>query len=352
MNPAIRIQNKRIGKNHPVFIVAEISANHGQDFNRAAAMIKHAKTSGADAVKFQAYTPDTMTIDVPKNNRYFYIRHPEWGGQTLYHLYKKAFTPWSWFKRLKKIADDLGIIFFSTAFDKSAVDLLEELKVPVHKVASFELVDIPLIQYMAKTGKPLILSTGMSTLPEIKEAVTAAKKSGAKDIILLKCVSSYPAKSEEMNLATIPHMRKIFKCEVGLSDHSLGTGASAAAVALGASLVEKHFMLSNRLKTPDSFFSLGPQELKGLVDHIRMTEKALGKVYYGLVNKEKGSRIFRRSLFAVKEIKAGETFSEDNIRSIRPAFGLHPRYLKDVLGKKAKRPIKKGTPLDWDLLEK
>jgi len=325
------------------FIVAEISANHGQSFNRAVALIKKAKECGVDAVKFQCYTPDTLTIDC--NNKYFKIKHPKWGGQTLYQLYQKAYTPWDWLKKLKNFAEDLGLIFFATAFDKTAVDFLEELDVPIHKIASFELVDLPLIEYIAKTKKPLILSTGMVTLEEIKEAVDTAKKSGAKDIILLKCVSSYPARPDQMNLRTIPDMAKKLNLPVGLSDHTLGIATSIAGVCLGAKLIEKHFCLSRKIKTPDSFFSLEPEELKSLVENIRIAETSLGKIHYGLTEDEKKSRVFRRSLFVVKDIKKGEIFSQENIKSIRPADGLRPKYLKFILGKRAKTDIKKGMPL-------
>lgn len=330
------------------FIIAEISANHGQDFKRAVLLIKKAKECGADAVKFQTYTPDTLTIDV--DNKHFRIRHPEWGGQTLYQLYKKTYTPWKWFERLKKTADDLEIMFFSTAFDKTSVDFLEDLDVPLHKIASFELVDLPLIEYTAKTKKPLILSTGMATLSEIKEAVNTAKKAGAKDIILLKCVSSYPARPEEMNLKTIADMKELFGLPVGLSDHTLDIGASITAVSLGARVIEKHFTLSRKIKTPDNFFSMEPQEMKALVKNIRIAERALGRVCYSPTKDEKHTRSFRRSLFAVKEIKKGEVFSEENIRSIRPAAGLDPKYFKRVLGSNAKKDIKKGDPLDWSLI--
>ena len=330
------------------FVIAEISANHGQDFKKAVSLIKAAKKCGADAVKFQTYTPDTLTINV--NNKYFRIKHPQWGNQTLYQLYRKAYTPWKWFKKLKKVADDSGIIFFSTAFDKTAVDFLEELNVPFHKIASFELVDLPLIEYAARTKKPLMLSTGMATLSEIKEAVTTAKNVGAKEIILLKCVSSYPAKPEAMNLRTISHMKELFGCPVGLSDHTLGIGTSVAAVVLGAGVIEKHFTLSRKFKTPDSFFSIEPQELKELVENVRITERALGRVYYGLTNEEKKSYIFRRSLFAVENIKKGAIFTEKSIRSIRPAKGIAPKYLKTILGKKAKKDIRIGTPLSWDVV--
>jgi pseudaminic acid synthase len=331
------------------FIVAEISANHGQSFKRAVALIKKAKEAGADAVKFQCYTPDTLTINC--NNKYFRIKHPKWGGQTLYQLYQKAYTPWDWFKELKKITEDLGLVFFATAFDKTAVDFLEDLDVPIHKIASFELVDLPLIEYIAKTKKPLILSTGMATLKEIEEAVDTAKKAGAKDIILLKCVSSYPARPEEMNLRTIPDMAKRFNLPVGLSDHTIGIATSIAAVCLGAKLVEKHFCLSRKIETPDSFFSLEPKEFKLLVENIRIVEKALGKVHYGLTEEEKRSRVFRRSLFIIKDVKKNEKFTEENIKSIRPSFGLPPKYLYEVIGKKAKKNIKKGTPLRWDMIK-
>lgn len=340
--------NFKIVKN--CFIIAEISANHGQSFKRAVNLIKKAKECGADAVKFQCYTPDTLTVDC--GNKYFRIEHPKWGGQTLYQLYKKAYTPWSWFKKLKRIADDLGLLFFATAFDKTSVDFLEELNVPIHKIASFELVDLPLIEYAAKTKKPLILSTGMATMQEIKEAVHTAKKASTKDIIILKCVSSYPAKYKEMNLRTIPDMRKRFKLPIGLSDHTLGIATSVAGVCLGAKLIEKHFTLSRKLKTPDSFFSVEPRELKELVSNIRITEKALGDIHYGLTKQEKKSRVFRRSLFAVKDIKKGEVLTEENIRSVRPANGVLPKYYNMLLGKKVSCDIKKGTPLKWKFLLK
>lgn len=344
----IKIGTSKVGKGRPTFVVAEISANHAHDFNIAVKALKAAKKAGADAVKFQTYTPDTMTIDV--DNRYFVVHHPKWGGQTLYDLYKKAYMPWKWFRKLKKIADDCGIVLFSTAFDKTSVDFLEEVGVPVHKIASFELVDLPLIAYAAKTKKPLILSTGMASITEIKEAVKTARSAGAKDIILLKCVSSYPAKPEEMHLKTIRHMEKSFGCPIGLSDHSLGIGVSIAAVGLGAKMVEKHFTLSRRIKTPDSFFSIEPQELKELVDNVRIAEKAIGSTYRGLTADEKKLRVFRRSLFAVSDIKKGEVFDEGNIRSIRPAYGLGPKYLQRVVGKRAKQDIEKGTPLSWRLV--
>lgn len=331
----------RLGKG--VFIVAEISANHNQNLAMARKLIAEAKRCGADAVKFQLYTPDTLTID--ERNRYFRIDHPRWGGQTLYQLYKKTYTPWKWFKKLKACADSEGISFFATAFDKTAIDFLSDIKVPVHKIASFELPDIELVEYAAKTKKPLILSTGMATTEEIKDAVGAARKAGAKNVFLLKCVSSYPAKVSEMNLRTIPEMARRFGCGVGLSDHTLESVVSIAAVSLGAVIIEKHFTLSRRIKTSDNFFSLEPEELKELVHNIRVVEKSLGSVKYGLTNEEKKNRIFRRSLFAVKDIKKGERFDRNNIRSIRPGYGLSPKYISSLVGRRAKRNIKKGDPL-------
>ncbi len=342
------LMDRIIGKNSRVFIAAEISANHGQDFSRAIEMIKIAKECGVDAVKFQTYTPDTITIN--SDRKIFQINHSKWGGQSLYQLYEKAYAPWEWFKELKKVSDDLGLVFFSTAFDKTAVDFLEDLNVPMHKIASFELVDLPLIEYVAKTKKPLILSTGMATLPEIKEAVETAKKAGAKDIILLRCVSSYPANPEEMNLKTIPDLQRKFKVPVGLSDHTMGTGVSIAAVSLGAQFIEKHYTLSRKIDTPDNFFSLEPQELKQLVNDVRIVESSLGREFYGLTQEQKRSRVFRRSLFVTKDIKKGDLFTEENVKSIRPAYGLDPKYFKRIIGKKAKKGIRRGTPFKLDFV--
>jgi len=329
-------------------IVAEISANHGKSLRRAVSLIKQAKACGADAVKFQTYTPDSLTID--SDRKYFRVKHPKWGGQSLYKLYGSAYTPWHWFKKLKKAADDEGITFFSTAFDYAAVDLLEELDVPAHKIASFELSDTGLIEAMARTRKPLILSTGGSTAAEIKEAITTAENAGAKDIILLKCVSAYPTRPEDTNLRTIPDMVRRFGLPVGLSDHSLGIGAPIAAVALGAVMIEKHFTLSRKIETADNFFSMEPAELKQLVEGVRVAEQALGKVFYGMTDREKKGSQSRRSLFVVKDIKAGEVFTGQNVRSIRPSNGLPPKYLKRILGKKASRRVSRGTPLAWGMI--
>lgn len=346
---SISIDKRQIGDEHPVWIIAELSANHNQEFDQAVQLIKAAKEAGADAIKLQTYTPDTMTIDC--DNEYFRIgKGTIWEGKNLYELYKEAYTPWEWQPKLKKIANDLGMDLFSTPFDKTAVDFLEKMNVPAYKIASFELVDIPLIQYVAKIGKPMIMSTGMATLAEIDEAVDAARENGCKEIALLKCTSSYPADPAEMNLRTIPHMSEAFDVPVGLSDHTLGIAVPVAAAALGACIVEKHFTLSRNIPGPDSAFSLEPHEFRSMVDAIRTTEKALGKVSYEVTEHEAASRIFRRSLFVVQDMKAGETFTIENIRSIRPGYGLHTRYFDAVLGKKANRELKSGMSLDWSMI--
>jgi pseudaminic acid synthase len=332
-----------------ILVIAEVSANHGQDFDRAVEMIRTAKNCGADAVKFQAYTPDTMTINC--GSKYFQMEHPQWGGQTLYQLYKTAYTPWEWFKQLKQVADDLGIIFLCTAFDKSSVEMLEEIDICAHKIASFELVDLPLIAYAAKTGKPLIISTGMGDISEIQDAVDTARQAEAESVTLLKCVSSYPAKAEEMNLRTIQDMKKRFNCPVGLSDHSIGIAVSICGVSLGADVIEKHFTLSREDNTPDSFFSINPTELKALVDNIRIAEKAVGKVHYGLTTEEEKNKVFRRSLFVVEDIKAGQEFSEENLRSIRPGYGMEPKFINEIIGKKAACDIECATPLHRDMVD-
>lgn len=336
------------GKDDPVFIIAEISANHGQDLNRALKLIRIAKECGADAVKFQTYTPGTITID--SNKRFFQIKHPVWGGQTLYQLYGKAYTPWSWFKRLKKEADAVGLVFFSAAFDKTAVDLLETIGTAFHKIASPEIVDLPLVECMARTGKPLILSTGMATISEIREAIHTAKLNGVHDIALLKCVSSYPADPCDMNLRTIAHMKNLFRLPIGLSDHTLGTAVSIAAVSLGAKIIEKHLTLDRAIKTPDSFFSLEPSEFKELVSSIRIAEKALGRIAYGPSKSETNSLAGRRSLFVVRDVKKGDLFTVENVKSIRPANGLSPKHYSRVLGRRANRSMSAGTPLTFFML--
>lgn len=339
------IGNRQIGAGHPVFIIAEMSANHNQNYDDAVKIIHEAKQAGADAIKIQTYTPDTITID--SDNEYFRIRETIWEGETLYSLYGKTYMPWDWQPKLKKVADEIGIILFSTPFDFTSVDFLEEMDVPAYKVASFELVDIPLIEYISNKNKPVIMSTGMATYEEISEAVDASKKAGASDIALLKCTSAYPAKAEDMNLKTIPHLAESFQVVSGLSDHTLGIAVPVASVALGVSIIEKHFTLSRDNSGPDSAFSLEPHEFKSIVEAIRTAEKALGNINYANTDDEEKSRVFRRSLFAVKDIKQGELLTKDNIRSIRPGQGLMPKYLNDILGKKAKNLIKKGTPLSF-----
>jgi pseudaminic acid synthase len=342
------IDNTRIGKGRPTYIVAEISANHNQDYGLAVKTIKEASKCGANAVKLQTYTPETLTIDC--GNRYFRIKETVWEGKTLYQLYGEAYTPWEWQPKLKDVAGSLGLDLFSTPFDSTAVDFLEEMGVPAYKVASFEIVDLPLLRKVAKTGKPIILSTGMSSLAEIDEAVRVIKQTGGNDLALLKCTSAYPAPVEEMNLRTIPHLSQAFGIPVGLSDHTLGLAAPVAAVALGAAIVEKHFTLSRSISGPDSIFSTEPEEFKAMVKAIRETEKALGEISYESTENEKSSRVFRRSLFVVQKIEKGEEFTERNVRSIRPGYGLLPRYLNEILGKRAARNIERGTPMSWKLI--
>jgi N-acetylneuraminate synthase len=342
------IADREIGPGHSVYIIAELSANHNQDYGRAEELIHAAKDAGADAVKLQTYTPDTMTIDC--NAEHFRIKGTIWEGRTLYDLYQEAYTPWEWQPKLMEVASSLGIPLFSTPFDNTAVDFLEEMGVPAYKVASFELVDIPLIQCIAATGKPMIMSTGMATLDEIEEAVTAARNAGATEIALLKCTSAYPAPPGEANLKTIADLARTFSVPAGLSDHTLGIAVPVAAVALGACIVEKHFTISRSVPGPDSAFSLEPHEFCAMVEAIRIAEKSLGEVKYELTDKEIESRVFRRSLFAVKDIEEGEKLGRENTRSIRPSHGLPPSELHRVLGMRAKTFIPRGTPLSWDLI--
>jgi pseudaminic acid synthase len=349
MAVSITINGREIGPGQPVYIIAEMSANHNQDFDQAVEIIHAAKESGADAVKLQTYIPDTITLDY--DNEYFRIGEGTiWRSQRLYDLYKKAYTPWEWQPKLKEIAEDLGLDLFSSPFDHTAVNFLKQMGVPAYKIASFELVDLALIRRVAQTGKPIIMSTGMATLAEIDEAVHTAREAGATQIVLLKCTSAYPAPPEEMNLRTIPHLSAAFQVPVGLSDHSLGIAVPVAAVALGACVVEKHFTLSRSVPGPDSSFSLEPEEFKAMVYAIRITEKAIGKVSYEITHEEAASRVFRRSLFVVKDMKAGEKFTEENVRSIRPGYGLSPRYLTSIIGRKSLKNLKMGTPLSWDLI--
>ena len=344
----MKIENFEIGKK--VFIIAELSANHGHDINIVKETIKAAKKSGADAIKTQTYTADTLTIDC--DNSYFKLSSGTiWDGRTLYDLYSEAFTPWEWNKEIKEYANELGLIFFSTPFDKTAVDFLEELDVPVYKVASFEILDIPLIEYIASKGKPIFISTGIASLSDIEEAVEACKRLGNNQIVLLKCTSSYPAKIEDANLYTLPNMKETFGVEVGLSDHTLGITVPVVSIPLGAKVIEKHFIIDKSNGGPDASFSLEPSEFKQMVDAVRDAEKALGKVDYCMNEKKQKNRLIGRSLFVVEDVKTGEVFTENNVRSIRPGNGLSPKYLKDILGKTAKQGIKRGTPVEWNFIE-
>lgn len=349
MNEVIHIAGRRVEVGFPVYVIAEMSANHGQSFDAAANIICAAKEAGADAVKLQTYTPDTMTISSDREE--FRVRGGTlWDGRTFHDLYAEACMPWDWQPKLKELANQSGMDLFSSAFDPTAVDFLEHMGVPAHKIASFELVDIPLIQHMAKTGKPLIMSAGMATIEEIEEALNAARGAGATEIALLKCTSAYPALPEEMNLRTIPEMARRFGVPVGLSDHTLGIAAPVAAVALGACIIEKHLTLSRSIPGPDSAFSLEKHEFKAMVDAVRIAEKALGNVHFGGSGGEASGKNFRRSLFVVEDVPKGELFTDENVRSIRPGNGLHPRHLSEVVGKRAAREIKRGTPLNWEFV--
>ena len=345
-----KIADKSIGQDHPVFIIAELSANHMNDFDVAVKTIEAMAEAGADAVKFQTFTPDTITIDC--DNEYFQIKQGTlWDGQVLHDLYEDAHMPWDWQPKLKEIAEDLGLIAFSSPFDRTSVDFLEEMDVPAYKIASFEITDIPLIEYVASKGKPIIISTGIASLEDIELAVETCLNVGNNNISLLKCTSSYPAPFEEINLNTIPDLHERFGVVIGLSDHTLGEEVSVAAVALGANIIEKHFILDRNMGGPDCEFSMEPQEFKQMVDSIRNIEKALGTVSYELSDKMKANREFSRSLFVVEDIKKGEVVTEDNVRSIRPGFGLHPKYLNKILGKKVKTDLDKGTPFDFKFID-
>lgn len=349
MSHFVKIKDRLIGNGYPTYIIAEMSANHAGDINRAIEIIHAAKEAGADCIKLQTYTADTLTIDC--DNEYFKIKKGTWEGENLYSLYKKAYTPWEWQARLKEEADKIGIDFFSTPFDKTAVDFLEDLSVDFYKIASFEVIDIPLIKYVASKGKPIIMSTGMSTLGEIEEAVNAVKFQENEQLCLLKCSSAYPAVSEDMNLATIRHLEETFGVPAGLSDHSLGSVGAVTAVAMGAKIIEKHFCLSRKIENPDASFSMEPHEFKQMVEDIRTAERAMGKISYEISEREKVSKNFRKSIFIVKDTKKGDVFTEENIRVIRPGYGLAPKYYEEVLGKKAAKDIEKGIPLNWNMID-
>lgn len=344
----IQLANRTIGPGRPVYIIAELSANHHQKLDRAVELVHAAKKAGANAIKLQTYRADTLTID--SDQQWFQIKDTIWHGRNLYQLYEEASTPWQWHGELQQLATELGLDFFSTPFDHSAVDFLEEMQVPLHKVASFELVDHGLLAKIASTGKPVIMSTGMASLGEIDEAVQVLRQHGTSELALLKCTSAYPAPYGEMNLRTIPHLSQAFGVVSGLSDHSLGLAVPVTAVALGASIIEKHLCLSRQQAGPDSAFSLEPEEFSSMVSAIRQAEEAMGQVSYQISGKEEASRLFRRSLFVVADVQKGELFSPDNVRSIRPGHGLPPKYLAVVLGRRASCDIRRGTPLSWQLL--
>lgn len=346
----MQIAHCAIGKQVAPFIIAEMSGNHNQSLDRALEIVEAAARTGAHALKIQTYTPDTMTIDL--NEREFHISDPKslWAGASLYELYGKAYTPWEWHKPIFDRARQLGMIAFSTPFDDTAVEFLESLGAPCYKIASFENTDLPLIRRVAATGKPLIISTGMATVAELDETVHAAREAGCKDLILLKCTSTYPATATNTNIMTIPHLRELFGCEVGLSDHTMGVGVSVASVALGATVIEKHFTLNRADGGVDSAFSMEPAEMTQLVAETERAWQALGQVRYGPTEAEKRSLQFRRSLYVVKDLKAGDVLSGENVRAIRPGLGLPTKYLKNVLGKTLKKDVKRGTALSFDLL--
>lgn len=346
MKKKIKIGNRYVGEGERTFLVAEVSANHLQDYGRAEAIIRAAKEAGADAVKLQTYTPDTITLDC--DNDYFQITQGTiWDGTTLHKLYEQAYTPWEWQPKLMELANGLGMECFSSPFDATAVDFMREMDMPAYKVASFEINDIPLIRRIARIGKPVIFATGIAYLEDIERALAVCKEEGNEQAILLKCTSTYPSPYEDMNLKVIPHMAETFDCLAGLSDHSMGTAVAVASVALGAKMVEKHLTLSRPDGGPDAAFSMEPEEFGKMAEEIRIVEKALGRVTYDLTEKQKKSREDGRSLFVVKDIKAGEALTEENVRSIRPAFGMHTMYYDEIIGKKARTDIAKGTPLDW-----
>lgn len=349
MEKTIKIGDKRIGPDSPAFIVAEMSGNHNMDFDRAVEILKAAREAGADAVKIQTYTADTITLDC--DAPCFQITQGTlWDGITLHRLYQTAYTPWEWQPRLKEIAEEMGLVLFSSPFDFSSVDFLEEMDVPAYKIASFEITDIPLIRKVARLGKPVILATGIARLADIELAVQTCREEGNHQVILLKCCSAYPTPYEDVNLRTIPHMAEAFDCLTGLSDHTMGTAVATGAVGLGARMVEKHMTLRRSDGGPDAAFSMEPQEFREMVDNIRILEKALGKVSYDLSDKQVREREHSRSLFVARDMKAGEVFTPENLRSVRPADGLHTRYYEQLLGRRITRDAGLGTPMSWDLV--
>jgi len=343
----MKIADHTISRDSPPFIIAEMSGNHNQSLDRALAIVEAAAEAGAHAIKLQTYTADTMTLDIDRGEFFIDDDQSLWKGSSLYDLYKLAYTPWEWHAQIMKRAEELGLICFSTPFDETAVDFLETLNVPAYKIASFENVHLPLIRKVAATGKPVIISTGMATIAEIDEAVRTARDAGCNDVILLKCTSTYPATPENSNVLTIPHMRALFGCEVGLSDHTMGIGAAVAAVAHGATVIEKHFTLRRADGGVDSTFSLEPAELQNLVVETERAWQSVGGIEYGPREDEKKSLVFRRSLYISEDLIAGDLLTPENLRCIRPGFGLAPKYYQVLLGKRVNRDVRKGTPVEW-----
>lgn len=347
---SIKIAGRPIGAGHPPYVVAEMSGNHNQSLDRAIAIVEAAARAGADAVKIQTYTADTMTLDLADGVFLINDEGSLWKGETLYKLYQQAYTPWEWHPPIFERCRELGLACFSTPFDETAVDFLESLNVPCYKIASFENTDLPLIRKVAATGKPMIISTGMATVAELDEAVQTAREAGCNDLILLKCTSTYPATPENSNLLTLPHMRELFRCDVGLSDHTMGIGVAVASVALGAALIEKHFTLRRADGGVDAAFSLEPEEFRDLVAESERAWQAVGKISYGPSEGEKASLKYRRSLYIAHDMKAGEVLNKDNLRAIRPGLGLPAKYFDILLGKRVGRDVKRGTPVDWTLV--
>ena len=350
MNKTIDIGGRLVGRDHRPFVIAEMSGNHNQSLDRALEIVEAAAASGAHALKIQTYMPDTMTLDLAEREFFIADKNSLWKGKSLYALYGEAYTPWEWHAPIFERARERGMVPFSTPFDATAVDFLEDLEVACYKIASFENTDLPLIRKVAATGKPLIISTGMASVAELDETVRAAREAGCDDLILLKCTSTYPATPANTNILTIPHLRELFGTEVGLSDHTMGVGVSVASVALGATVVEKHFTLARADGGVDSAFSMEPAEMASLVVETERAWQALGKVSYGATAAEEKSKVFRRSLYIAEDMKAGEVFTPANLRAIRPGLGLPPKYIDLAMGKTVKRDVAKGTPLSWDLL--
>ncbi|OGT32149.1 MAG: pseudaminic acid synthase [Gammaproteobacteria bacterium RIFCSPHIGHO2_12_FULL_35_23] len=347
----IKLGKRLIGKQHRPYIIAEMSGNHNQSLDRALELVRAAAKTGVDALKIQTYTAETMTLDIKEGDFYINDQASLWHGQSLYNLYEQAYTPWEWHEPIFRLGRELGLDVFSTPFDETAVDFLESLNTPFYKIASFENTDLPLIRKVAATGKPIVISTGMATVGELAEAVSTVKEVGCEDLVLLKCTSTYPASPENSNILTIPHMQQLFNCQIGLSDHTLGIGVAIASIAMGATVIEKHFTIKRSDGGVDSAFSMEPEEFSSLVIESERAWLSMGKIQYGATGSEKKSLMFRRSIYVAKDIKAGEKLTNENCRVVRPGFGLPPKYYETLLGSTIKRDVKKGTPLQWELIK-